>query len=598
MYRYRITSIVFNDGYSINAGDLTVIIGPNNSGKSRALKDMLNLVTASSIPKVVVHEVTWSIPQSIEELRNAYNVDRYRDANGAWRVRHISPDMSGEIDLSAGAGDWPQRYNLYLKESAPKDPNWFAQHFGPQLVAILTTDQRLNLVEENQNIGDERDEQNLLQLLYTARTETELVIRSRVKDAFQQEIALDYSRPQRLRLRVGADFSKLPPDPRDALRFFEPYESLDDQGDGIRSFVGIVVALTAVKRSLFLIDEPEAFLHPPQSFRVGEFIADQTKQAKQVIVATHSTDVLRGILNRRRDASIVRIDRLGNRNTFRMLNPDRVLDLLTDPLISSARVLDGLFYSAAVVVEADSDARFYQIASRKHRQDADLHFVNADNKQTVPRIMQIYRDMGVRCAGIVDFDVINDRTEFGKQLDALNLDRPELNEAREIQEAIKKAVDNASPEERLKTVKEGLDRISERLSQFQEKSFPTEEAALREKEEFLRWIESRFRELSESTKPWKEFKKCGREALPLVLQPRFDRLAQICSHRGLFINPRGELESMLTQHGIEATGDKRAWIIRALQLMPSLAVDETVYPWAFIKDIHNYLFRTNPTSLP
>jgi hypothetical protein len=274
-----------------------------------------------------------------------------------------------------------------------------------------------------------------------------------------------------------------------------------------------------------------------------------------------------------------------------------VRELVNDPLISSARVLDGLFYSAAVVVEADSDARFYQIASRKHRQDSDLHFVNADNKQTVPRIMQIYRDMGVRCAGIVDFDVINDRTDFGKQLAALNLDHRQLEEAGEIQDAIKKAVGDASPEERMKWVKGGLDRISERLSQLEAESFPTEGTALREKEQFLRWIEGRFRELSESIKPWKEFKKRGREALPPVLQLRFDRLAQICADHGLFINPLGELESMLTQHGIEATDDKRAWITRALQVVHSLAVDETGYPWVLVNNIHDYLFRTDPAVL-
>jgi len=41
-----------------------------------------------------------------------------------------------------------------------------------------------------------------------------------------------------------------------------------------------------------------------------------------------------------------------------------------------------------------------------------LHFVNADNKQTVPRILRLYQDMGVRAAGIVNFDVLNDRTEL------------------------------------------------------------------------------------------------------------------------------------------------------------------------------------------
>jgi energy-coupling factor transporter ATP-binding protein EcfA2 len=184
MYTYRLNTIVFNDGYSINAGDLTVVIGPNNSGKSRALKDMLSLVTASSVPKVVVHNVTWSTPQNIEELRAAYNVERYRDATNEWRFRHISPDLSREIASMAGPGDWPQAYGRYFEQIDPSDPSWFAQNFGPQLISILTSDQRLNLVKENQSIGEDREEKNLLQLLYRAGKETELSIRRRVKDAF------------------------------------------------------------------------------------------------------------------------------------------------------------------------------------------------------------------------------------------------------------------------------------------------------------------------------------------------------------------------------------------------------------------------------
>ena len=95
---------------------------------------------------------------------------------------------------------------------------------------------------------------------------------------------------------------------------------------------------------------------------------------------------------------------------------------MTDPLLSSARVLDGLFYSGVVVVEGDSDVRFYQWVSNKLDASVNIHFVNADNKQTVPRITQTYRDMAVPCVGIVDFDVLNDRSEFQRQLAVLEFD--------------------------------------------------------------------------------------------------------------------------------------------------------------------------------
>jgi hypothetical protein len=235
-------------------------------------------------------------------------------------------------------------------------------------------------------------------------------------------VALDFTSPQRLLLRVGEDFSSIPGDPRDARPILERYEKLDDQGDGIRSFLGVVVALTVVDRPLFLIDEPEAFLHPRQAYRMGQFLAEHARANCQIFAATHSVDLLRGVLSRTRDVKIVRLDRRGSVKKYSVLSADLLNSVIADPLLSSARVLDGPFYHGAVVVEADRDARFDQAVSSKRRSKMDLHFVNADNKQTVPRVLNLYRELGVPCAGIVDIDVLNNQKEFLAQLAALPLE--------------------------------------------------------------------------------------------------------------------------------------------------------------------------------
>jgi hypothetical protein len=86
------------------------------------------------------------------------------------------------------------------------------------------------------------------------------------------------------------------------------------------------------------------------------------------------------------------------------------------------------------VVEGDRDARFYQTGASKLKKGLDLHFVNADNKQTVPRILTVYKQFGVSCAGIVDFDVLNDSSEFATQLNSLELTNTEIEEARSIRD--------------------------------------------------------------------------------------------------------------------------------------------------------------------
>jgi predicted ATPase len=588
MYTYKLTSVKLNNGSEISPGNLTVIIGPNNAGKSRALKDIAWKTTKDTPGQgIIVNDVEWTPPQNFKELREAYNLKQYQDEHGNWIFRTLAPELHQEYQNNAG--DWSswdeQRnfQNLLLYKSE------FARLFGSAMVAFLTTENRLQLVKESASAAHEREESKLLQALYNAGSSIEKQIQELVKRAFGKEIKLDFTVPQRLLLRVGDDFSEVAPDPRDARDIMQQCSKLDDQGDGIRSFVGIITALLAIDRNLFLIDEPEAFLHPPQAFRIGEFIAEQANSARQIILATHSADLLRGLLSKTTDVTILRIDRRDETNYFHTLDPNRLQEVVSNPLLSSARVLDGLFYSGVVVVEADSDARFYHTASNKRKNDIDLHFVNADNKQTVPRITEFYRDMGVRFAGIVDFDVLNDQAEFKKQLEALKLDKEQIDRMLAIREQIAKAAKELPPEERLDNVREQMTQLLTSIHKIHNEKFASDKEAKSAKEKLLRQIESRANEIAASTKNWKDFKEKGRAALPTELQPKFDELWEICSQKGLFINLCGELESMLPHRGLPYTTDKRAWISSALKLLPGLEVNDREYPWQFIKKIHEYL---------
>jgi predicted ATPase len=587
MYTYKLNRIVFNDGTAIEPGSLTVIIGPNNAGKSRILKDIAAKTTQNQlIPGVVVSNIEWTLPQSIQELHETYNIERYKDEHGSWTFRTLAPELCQEFQTSIGLTpglEWLDWYEGQFQYQAINKFSFFAEHFGRAVIAFLTTEHRLQLVKESSSPAYEKEASNLLQALYHAGRTVENSIRTLVKRAFEREIILDFTLPQRLRLRVGDDFSTVPLDPRDARPILAKHDKLDEQGDGLRSFVGILVALLAMKRSLFLIDEPEAFLHPPQAFKIGEFLAQQANDTRQIILATHSVDVLRGILSKTQNVAILRIERVGNTNYFRLLDPDRLKELVNDPLLSSARVLDGLFYSGAVVVEADSDARFYQTTSRKRRAEADFHFVNADNKQTVPRIAKMYRDMGVRCAGIVDFDVLNDSAEFKKQLEALALNEEQFGEALTIRENIGQAAKELSPDERLEKAKQQMTELLSSVKAIQDSTTASD------KKRMLQKIDRACQEIADSTKSWKQFKQQGRAALSPELQTQFDRLWDICAEKGLFINPSGELESMLAEYGIAPTTDKRGWITQALQLLPNLEVNDDKYPWKFVRAIHDQL---------
>jgi predicted ATPase len=584
MYTYKLTKIKLNNDKEIQLGNLTVIIGPNNVGKSRILKDIVQITTRQqSLSRVVVKDVGWISPQSLEELCEAYSLECYQDQNNQYLFRTLAPELFQERQVNASFWGNKEYISNYFNSQS-----LFAENFGMALIAFITTEYRLQLVKESPSNDHERQEINLLQTLYNAGSSVETEIQKLIKDAFGKEIKLDFTMPQRLLLRVGDDFSSIPPDPRDARQSMQQFEKLDNQGDGIRSFVGIVTALLATKRTVFLIDEPEAFLHPPQAFRIGRFIAEQASNKRQIVIATHSVDVLRGILSQTNNVNVIRVDRKHHKNDFNTLDSSSLEQLVKDPLLSSARVLDGLFYSGVVVVEADSDGRFYQTAFNKRKSNIDLHFVNADNKQTIPRITTLYRDMGVRCAGIVDFDVLNDSAEFKKQLEALEFDDEFIKSLGITRDKISQVANEIPPNERLQKIKEKLKSLLDSLTTLENENFADDDKEKSEKEKFLSQAERRAKEIAASTKNWNKLKEKGREALPPEIQSEFDDLWEKCSQKGLFINPYGELESTLTHLGIPYMTDKREWITRALSLLPELEVNDNKNPWKFIKAIQEY----------
>ncbi|SPJ27187.1 hypothetical protein TRM7615_00670 [Falsiruegeria mediterranea M17] len=125
---------------------------------------------------------------------------------------------------------------------------------------------------------------------------------------------------------------------------------------------------------------------------------------------------------------IVRLQYQDGVATACMLDSDDLKQFMTAPLLRSANVLSGLFAQSVVVTEADTDRAFYQeintrlLTEGKGRGVENAVFLNAQNKQTVPRIVGLLRKMGVPAAGIVDLDVVAEgRTPWVNQMEGIGV---------------------------------------------------------------------------------------------------------------------------------------------------------------------------------
>ncbi|SDP33179.1 AAA domain-containing protein, putative AbiEii toxin, Type IV TA system [Arthrobacter sp. ok909] len=193
--------------------------------------------------------------------------------------------------------------------------------------------------------------------------------------------------------------------------------SLEDQGDGVKSFLGLALAVVTGHSQMLLIDEPEAFLHPGQARALGRWLGVQAKKRNiQVIVSTHNRDFVLGLLDggAQSDVRIVRIVRNANTNRFHELPPSEIAATWADPVLRYSNVLQGLFHRRVAICESDADCRFYgavldqlAIDTGRRSQADDVLLVPSGGKQRVSALANALRQLGVETHTFVDFDVLN-----------------------------------------------------------------------------------------------------------------------------------------------------------------------------------------------
>ena len=203
---------------------------------------------------------------------------------------------------------------------------------------------------------------------------------------------------------------------------------LSEQGDGMRSFLGLLLPLITAAYPIVLIDEAEAFLHPPQATALGRELARLAQDTgTQVILATHDRPLLGGLLEAGAPVSVVRLSRAGDDTSVHQLDPGELRSIWADPALRYTNVLDGLFHRLVVLAEGDGDCRFYAAAlDAAHAQfplpilPTDVLFVPAGDKHRLAALTRVLRALNVDVRVTADFDVLRDERTVQGIVDALS----------------------------------------------------------------------------------------------------------------------------------------------------------------------------------
>ena len=575
-YRYHIDKIVLKQNNSIDSSKINVFVGANNCGKTQLLKDMIAYITGQDNQTVILNEMDISYPENWNSFIEAYPIS-INEANGSTQFKYISTTLDKEPS-SYTINNYPATIESWLQNNKQQ----FRKATGIGLVTYLNTDNRLRLAmsQSVQNIH-QKGAKNVLEALYLSGRNSTENVRKIIKEILNVDVYLDSTNLGMLQCKIGDDFSKISPNAQDAYTQLQKYPLLDTQGDGIRSVLGIIAAIISIHKPIILLDEPEAFLHPPQAMKLGSIISEIIDDNQQIFISTHSADFLKGLLSTTRDASIIHLKRDSKNNTTaNELDSKTLNQLITDPLLSSSRVLEGMFYKCVVATEADADTVFYQRMFQKISSD-EIHFVNAHNKQTLKKLIEPYNNLGIKFAMIADADVIRDKHDFQNLLS--------ITDNTELQTEILALRDEIYRYFQSKNKYDLLLELKEKTQELCSSPLPVSSDTPEKIESALFDFRSSLKKLRDNSDELADFKEKGYLCLPESLKPLFNNLWDKCSKIGLFIVRTGELESWLVDYGINKTANKSKWIITALDKLFDIEYDNSKEIWKFMDELKKYL---------
>lgn len=578
-----IKSIELRDGSKFNSSPIIVVVGPNNCGKTRLLREMVNFLKGDENFDFKILKAITSENGDFDSIVKGLGINRSSAIDGSTESFHLDDGYFGTINLS-GAKDYFETIRKDVGNLGPLETLHFRKQFGVACFAMIETEDRL-IASKSAIVKDDRT--GLLDTIYMGGSELEKVVSDHTFDVFGLHIKLDFSDPGKLSIRVGDDFLSLPLDPRDAYRNLREYPRLEDQGDGFRSFTTSLCMLKVTNRPMILIDEPEAFLHPPQAAALGRIIGETAKGPGSIVLATHSSDLLRGIMSARSDVTIVRLSRKASGTNGHILDTSEIKTIIETPLLNSTRVLDSLFYQGVVIMEGDSDRAFYEKIARTYF-DGEVHYLHAHNKQTVYQLIKPYVNASVNFAAILDFDILRDREDLKKIVTATSKTQG-LNRALGLQKIIQDFVNGQHAIDIYRNFVSGVSDLIVRDSQLENIDSIKNMDLEAEKRTFD--FKSATKKLIDESDKWAIVKRVGRNGLSASAQVAFDELDSICKAIGIFIVPCGSLESWLAYHGFPSRKNKAKWISGALvwldQNMP-----EDMPVKTFIGEIHRRILNS------
>lgn len=493
-----IKKIIFNDSteLSLLQNSIIVFTGANNCGKSQVLKDVENgLNTFNDSSPIVIKKCEYCFKGSLLEdsfIREHFVVDK----NGHYKVLETNTTFHTDT-LSY---------------------NWKNRTLDNELyrLFVLRLSTELRLTSSNNLIRNSNATKSPIYKLYNNDT-----LAQKISDYFHQAFGVDLVVNRNDMMTVPLHIGQAPDKTAFTLKERDEYynkveklPTLQEQGDGMRSFASILLDTFTSEYSITLIDEPEAFLHPPQARLLGKMLAENNPNNRQLLISTHSEDFLQGLLDSANlNVTVFRINREGSVNKMSYLKNKEIKKLWGNPLLRYSNILSGLFHDKVIVCESDNDCLFYQavlnaIYEFKNEISPNILFTHCGGKTRIKDVVSALKAVKVPVVAICDFDLINATQNLKPIIESFGLEW------------------NGELSANMKIIYDNMNAKNQT-----------------------------------GQNSWAEIKKIGKTGFTGSAPAAYDRVEAICKNAGLFVVPVGEMECF----DKTVNKEKKDWVYHVLE---------------------------------
>lgn len=405
-----------DDNAEVDLTHVTILVGANNSGKSTALKDIQRI--AKNLSSTVIKDFSLlNVPekrQALEALEPfrapSQEYDHHkRDNRQVYNNTNTEDNEANNVaELSLASIDHLDKERFKREFS-----KLFIQNFGGRKRFELSSDQ------SDADLNEKPYPNHLVALLadnYKRKEFNDLV-----HNIFGFYPLLDTMNRSTIKIKTNKERPQSYEDEGartkpEIQRLMKEGIHISEMGDGIQCFVGLLAGITGSSSTIFLIDEPEAFLSPPIARETGRVLSRLAKKLDiSLVLATHSSHIVLGCLDEAKDTNIIRLINDEENRQVTVLDSSKIEGMSKDPVLKNSHIIQSIFHPSVCITLCETKRIVYDELNSSKNICKDMYFLSTATSY-LDQLVDPLRKLRIPTACIIDLhlftkDYINKLSE-------------------------------------------------------------------------------------------------------------------------------------------------------------------------------------------